>query len=637
LLTIYNPRMATRRSASPQDATEDLSDLMGEEEATALAGAPADGYDETPPINPEDLEPVAPPFTMGEEDQGTDPFGYEPAADGNAWANPLGVTDASVSKAQEAARVMREANASLLIHRIEPTEHAGMRTAGYIKRFRAPFSIQDAQVWCADNRGGGRYRYWIMDGGNTIRGGGTFECEGYPKSPEEIKEAQTKTAHFDQQAAMRGDRERELESQLSNERMDRMMQMMMQQRREDQAEMRRLVEKMSDRPAAPSMTDQLAPLLTALSPVLAKLVDRPAPAPPPDHFKEIAVLVERFQSESTRTQREMMERMGKPEKSEQMLYKMLETVMQKQLGVGNHDPMAAVNTAFDKVLPGVVGKILNMATDKALGQGEEEKELTPRFMAEKAASLIENAVDKIAGAKQAQAQAQAQAGPQPVAMIPQGHPLPPGAVPGQPQPVEGWPFDAQEAQQPVQPVTPTAPVPAQAYPAEANPAPPVQQPQPAQPQEQSHVNPEVFAKAIEFLNAGQSGEDLAVWVDDNNEGSRLLSKEAIDYLEGTAPFYLVPFIIEAAPPELAQAFTDPRAKQILTDFCDWFYNTEDIPEGEEEGASPVLGLPPEPAPVAPAPEVNAAPVAVEAAPVHEVETPAPTAAPSAPAPETPNA
>jgi hypothetical protein len=222
-------------------------------------------------------------------------------------------------------------------------------------------------------------------------------------------------------------------------------------------------------------------------------------------------------------------------------------------------------------------------------------------------------------------------------MIPQGHPLPPGAVPGQPQPVEGWPFDAQEAQQPVQPVTPTAPVPAQAYPAEANPAPPVQQPQPAQPQEQSHVNPEVFAKAIEFLNAGQSGEDLAVWVDDNNEGSRLLSKEAIDYLEGTAPFYLVPFIIEAAPPELAQAFTDPRAKQILTDFCDWFYNTEDIPEGEEEGASPVLGLPPEPAPVAPAPEVNAAPVAVEAAPVHEVETPAPTAAPSAPAPETPNA
>ena len=413
--------MATKRkTAQPQDETDDLSEMLSEDHANALAGAPADGYDESGPVNPEDLEPTA-PFQLDEEEGMADPFGFEPAADANAWAEPLGVTDASVSKAQEAARVMREANASLLVHRIEPTEHAGRRTAGYSKRFRAPFSIQDAQVWCAENRGGGRYRYWIMDGGNTIRGGGTFECEGYPKSPDEIKEASSRSAQFDQQAAQRGERERELEGALANERMDRMFQMMNQQRREDQTEMRRMMEKLSERPAAPSVTDQLAPLLTALSPVLAKLVDRPAPAAPPDHFKEIAILVERFQAESSRSQREMMERLSKPEKSEQMLYKMLETVMAKQLGVGSHDPMAAVNTAFDKVLPGVVGKILNMATDKALGAGqEEEKELTPRFMAEKAASLIENAVDKIAGAKQAQAQAQQPYPVQPVAGIPYG-------------------------------------------------------------------------------------------------------------------------------------------------------------------------------------------------------------------------
>lgn len=593
--------MATKRkAAAPQDQTEDLSDLMSEEEATALAGAPADGYDEQPPVAPEELEPVA-PFGFDDDADEHDPFGFERPSTPD-WAQPLGISDQSVSKAQEAARVMREANATLLVHRIEPQEYQGMRTGGFIKRFPTPFSIQDAQVWCSENRGGGRYRYWIMDGGNTIRGGGTFEVEGHPKSPDEIKQAEAKQVQVDQHAQLRSDRERELERQLGDERMDRMMQMMMQQRREDQVEMRRMMEKIADRPTPPSASESLAPILTALAPVLVKVMDRPQPPPPPDHFKEIAVLVERFQSESARGQREMLERLSRPEKSEQMLYKMLEAVMQKQLGVGGHDPMAAVNTAFDKVLPGVVGKILNMATDKALGQQDEEKELTPRYIAEKASGLIENAVEKITAARNPQP-------PQPV-MMP-GHPvaaLPPGAIPGQPMPgqapIQGWPFEAQAppgapsapgpqptpAPMPVPPGPPTVghtgPHP-DPYGQTAPPPPPSAAP----PSENQHVHPEVFQKAIECLQAGHTGEDLAVWVDDHNDGNRLLSREAIEYLENTQPFYLTPFLIEAVPPELQPYFQDPRAKQIVSDFCDWFYNTE--PDDDAEAPSPVLGLTPQ--------------------------------------------
>jgi hypothetical protein len=120
----------------------------------------------------------------------------------------------------------------------------------------------------------------------------------------------------------------------------------------------------------------------------------------------------------------------------------------------------------------------------------------------------------------------------------------------------------------------------------------------AQPQ---HVHPDIFAKAVEFLQTGQSGEDLAVWADDHNEGFKLLSKDAIEYLENTQPFYLVPFILEAAPPELAPHLDNPHAKQMISDFCDFFYNSEDPPDGEDAEATPPEAAAP---PASPAPEVT---------------------------------
>lgn len=653
--------MTTKRRSRSRKPADDQPDDEGisEEEAEALAGAPAEGESELPPLDVENLQPFPPeaeedlsrPFAPEALQQ---PFQYEDELES------MGVRDDSVQKAQDASSIMREANAHLLLHRVEPSEYRGLRTRGFIRKFHAPFSIEEAQVWAAENRGGGKYRYWIYDGRNVIRGGSTFEISGNPKSPEEIIEAENVAATKTQRGEGDRERERDLERQLGDERMDRMMQMMMQQRREDQAENRRMMEKLADAAQKPerNAAADWAPVIAALAPIMVKVLEKPEPPPPPpDHFKEIAVLQERFQTEMIRMSRDQMEQRGKPDKHEMMMTKMMEAMMQKSLGIGQHDPMAGINLALDTVLPGLVKKLTNVAVDKAIGgDKEEDKELSPRFIAEKVADLVKDTTEKFTNRGAPQAPPPGYGPPQaPPQMLP-----PPGTAPGHPSaPIDGWPMtgpptteevppqqmahDAMQAP-PGQPqvqqvqinpgetkggitnnsneplfinmaVDPNQPPPAAApmpMPAGAPPmdAPPPTAPAPVGPPEGEtppHVHPDVFTKAIEFLNSGQSGEDLAVWADENNQGNRLLSNMAIEYLENTAPFYLVGYIIEAAPPELASAFENPAAKQLVSDFCDFYYNSEDGPE--------------EPEPVAAA-----------------AEAPAPdTAAPPAPESETPDA
>jgi hypothetical protein len=634
--------MATKRKRAKRSKPkeEDPSeDGISEEEAEAMAGAPADGEDEMPPMDIEHLTPFPEVDELPEGDEEFQGQGMLGGFDYPEELNPLGVRDDSVSKARDAASIMREANASLLLHRVEPSEYRGHRTRGYIKRFHAPFSVEEAQVWAAENRGGGKYRYWIYDGGGTIRGGSTFEIAGTPLTPQEIAEAESAAATKQQPERGDRDRERELESQLANERMDRMMQMMMQQRREDQAETRRLMEKLADSSKNQrSSVEEWAPLIAALAPVLTKVLEKPEPPPPPpDHFKELAVLQERFQTEMMRLNRDQLEKSGKPDRTEAIMLKMLEATMQKSLGIGQHDPMSGINMALDKVLPTLVSKITNIAIDKAAVAGkEEEKDLSPRFIAEKVADLVKDTTDKFAN------RGQQPQGPPPgygPPMAPMA--LPPGTMPGNPSaPIEGWPLTGAPGADVVPPPqqahaamrAPAAPpnaveippgatvggitnngpntlyidpmavteVPAQAptvaapmpEPVTATPVTATPVAAPADTEQPQHVHPDIFAKAVEFLQTGQSGEDLAVWADDNNEGHKLLSKDAIEYLENTQPFYLVPFILEAAPPELAAHLNNPHAKQMISDFCDFFYNSEDPPEGEDAELTPDAAAPP---------------------------------------------
>jgi hypothetical protein len=325
------------------------------------------------------------------------------------------------------------------------------------------------------------------------------------------------------------------------------------------------------------------------------------------------VLQERFQTEMMRLNRDQLEKSGKPDRTEMMMNKMMEAMMQKSLGIGQHDPMSGINLALDKVLPNLVSKITNIAIDKAAGgDKEEEKDLSPRFIAEKVADVVKDATEKFANRGQPQGPPPGYGygyGPQPSMPM-----LPPGAMPGQPSaPVEGWPLTGppeegvvpeqqmahdvmqdheqvieirpgetyngvtnngptslfvpavpdpvQPQHAPVAPTTTDAPSPDAVPVTPTAPVTPEPAPAPA-PEQPPHVHPEIFEKAIEFLQSGQNGEDLAIWVDDNNQGNRLLSKVAIEYLENTAPFYLVSYIIEAAPPELASHFTNPHVGQL---------------------------------------------------------------------------
>ena len=625
--------MATKKRAKKPAPVED-EDGISEEEAEAMAGAPADGEDEMPPMDIENLTPFPDSDDLPEGDLEFQGQGFLGGFDYPEELNPLGVRDDSVAKARDSASIMREANASLLLHRVEPGEYRGHRTRGYIKRFHAPFSVEEAQVWAAENRGGGKYRYWIYDGGGTIRGGSTFEIAGTPLTPQEIADAENTASKPNEDKHDRDrDRERELEAQLSNERMDRFMQMMAQQRREDQAESRRMMEKIieSNNRPQPSAAKEWAPMLAALSPILAEVLKRPEPPPPPpDHFKEIAVLQERFQTEMIRMSRDQMDQRNKPDRHEMMMTKMMEAMMQKSLGIGQHDPMAGINVALDTVLPGLVKKLTNIAVDKAIGgDKEEEKDLSPRFIAEKVADLVKDTTEKFANRG---GRPQPPQGPPPgYGYPPPGVPMiPAGAAAGQPSsPLNGWPFE----QQPPAPPQGAPPnvieigpgqtfsgitnngtnsifieAPTQAAAAQAPGPQPTRAPAPAagpdplaQGPSPSHVAPEVFAKALECLQNGQSGDDLAAWADENNDGHRLLSKMAIEYLENTQPFYLVPFILEAAPPELAPHLNTPQAKQVISDFCDFFYSSEDGPEdGSDDTDTPDTAAPPAtPTPEAP--------------------------------------
>lgn len=658
--------MATKRTRKPAKPSPDVEEEEGlsEEEAEALAGAPAEGEDEMPPLDIEQLTP----FPQVDASEMKRPFaGQELELDYPDELEPLGIRDDSVSKARDASDIMREANANLLLHRVEPSEYRGLRTRGFIRKFHAPFSIEEAQVWAAENRGGGKYRFWIYDGGGVIRGGSTFEIAGNPKTPEEIVASENATAT---KTKGRGDgdrdRERDLERQLGDERMDRMMQMMTQQRREDQAENRRMMEKLAEAAAKPerNTAKDWAPLLAALSPILIKVLEKPDPPPPPaDHFKDMAILQERFQTEMMRLTRDQIDNKSKPDRHEAMMTKMMETVMQKAMGIGQHDPMSGINMALDKVLPTLISKITNIALDKAAGGGkEEERDLSPRFIAEKVAELVKDTTEKFANRNQPQAPPPGYGPP------PQGYPPmlpPPGTAAGQPStPVDGWPMTGPPTAEEVPPqqmahdamhgpppgaapptetppgqpqsimippgqtwngitntgtdpiyVDPNTPAPTVAAPVAPAPAPAVAPDAPPAPgtapsgEEPPHVHPDIFAKAIEMLNSGQTGEDLAVWTDEHNDGNKLLSKVAIEYLENTAPFYLVGYIIEAAPPDLAPAFENPAAKQLVSDFCDFFYNSED---GPEEPEAPADATAPAPAPTpAPTPEAAAPPASPE--------------------------
>lgn len=602
--------MATKRKKRNKASDEldlDAEGTISEEEAQALAGAPADGEDESPPIAPEQLQFPGLGDTDDDDDLGG-PFGLDPQRP--EWAQSLGVRDDSVSRAQEASEVMREANASLLLHRTEPTDWHGHNVGGFIKRFYSPFSLHDVQSWAAENRGGGKYRYWIIDGSQRIRGGGTFPISGDPKIGDEVKRAEQREQEREREHQRDGgassDRTRELERQLADERLDRMMQMMAQQRREDQAEMRRLMEKISDdRSNRPDMMSAIAPVLASLAPVLQELVRKQPPPPPPDHFKELAVMQERFQTEMMRFNREMLEKGKKPDRTEEMMARAFEVMVKKSMGVGEHDPMRTVNNVLEQVLPNLVSSITDMAIDKALGGGDDKpKELTPLFIAEKVADLVKDTTEKITSGRGR--------APQAPPALPPGYPPqgympgpPPGAYAAPPPQVEGWPITGN--QEPSAPAPAPAASPAMAPPTVAPPPPgaPASPPRarPAPPEQPSHVASEVFQKAAEFLQAGKSGEDLAVWVDDHNDGNRLLSRMALQYLEETAPFYLTPYIIEAAPPELAPVFDDPRAKQMLSDFCDFFYNSEPADDdGSDDAEGDDAGGDDTDAPAAPAPQ-----------------------------------
>jgi hypothetical protein len=513
-------------------------------------------------------------------------------------ANPE--MDDSINKAKFNNDLAREWAASAELYRDEPEEYKGHRTKGYIRKFAAPFSLEEIRKWAKDFRGGGKYKVLCYDGGHVLRTRSTFSVEGNPMLQSEIEAAEHVAKKHDKEEDRESySRERELERRLNEEKMDRMFSQFATMQREQNDRFERVLERLADKPKSNPAADW-GPVLTALAPVLVEFVKKPAPTPPPDHFADVANLVEKLENDRQRSMNKMMDELKSSGKGS-MENRVFELLLQNSLGNKN-DPNKAIVKALDQTLPTIFSKLTQFAIDKGMqGDKEDDGEITPKYIAEQLMGVVKPLVDKggIPGMEVPQQdpyahlqqppqmpmpQPMQQPMPMPHQMpMPQGPPA--GSVPvGQMPPgtLSGDPFGGSTTLSQHGPSVPPPPASEPNLP-EGSVAPQAPQPQaPMADQLPQHpdISAEVFIKAIEYMQVGKTGDELAHDVEEVNDGFPFISKRALGFLESMQPHFFVPHVLQAVPPQLAPHFHTPQGQQFILSFCNWFYDTDDSPDEE---------------------------------------------------------
>lgn len=586
----------TRRKMQPEPAPEPMGPPEGDDEEVVIDGQPealgpdgdpdeGEGDEEDVPVEGQPFAPQEPPpeprrRRAPRQVAPDDGMRKEPPPPFVGGVEPEDF--ASTERAAHNLAAAREVAAVAELYRIEPEDFHGQRTKGFIRKFPSPFDVVQIKDWARQHRGGGKYRLIVYNGAHRAVTSGTFDIEGDPLTSEQQEAVQHVARQHAQQQAQDAyaapspraphagpfhdsDRERDLERRLAEERSERMAMTMQQQNAQMMqaftAQMTALIAKVADQPRTPAI--DLPALATALAPVLAEMVKRPAPVAAVDHTKDIVGTIQ-----------PMLAALIAGTKGETTNDKILNTLLAKALERPNNDSLAI--DALKKTMPAIMETLMKSAMIAGGAKSPdkpEEEEFGPKYLAEKAMDMLGRAISQ-RGAPQGAAPAPGFSGAGGAAPA-LGAPVGTQGTPHVHPTMTGDPFAG----------NPGVIVPRNAA-ATPTPAQPAAVAQPAAAAASSDFAPDLFARALAALNAGKQGSQFAdeimeVAEDENTPPKAkdgLLSPRAVAFL-GSMPAPqaagLVLHDIQTAGNPAVTSLLDPIGQAFVLDFCRWF-------SGEEE-------------------------------------------------------
>jgi len=560
---------------------EDPATEEGEFEGDDMQVAP-DGYDH-PDADHDQHDPDA--AGGGNELRGIDPDELDEHTRARVLERAGGKLDDSLYDAQRDILQERELASRAIVYRDWPEEWQGTTIKGRVRMWRSPFTLVDIEEWLASYRGGGKYRIRLLDGRGRYLDQKILEVEGDPILPGTKEESE---ASAPAQQLANDDRAAALERQLQEERFERRM---TEERARQQIANERMTRALSDVVEAvkekpePEPKTNLVDMAAALGPIAMQFVQMQ---------QANAAAMRELQANqaaaaATAAQAQMTLILTLQEKSEARNIEMLKAMTGKKETLGDaikamadlrkvtgadKDPSQMFNTLMKESVPVLLSTMSRIELHKA-GVREDNQEEQ---------SLTTMLVDRVSGLAEAfmttrTAEPTPGYGQAPVAPTPQQPP--PGvemAPTPQAMPTGGNPVVSPE-QQAAHEASMRAGVPAPAAPQ----APP-------QAQEEAAINPQLFVRAIVYMNEGQAGSALADDIIGEEE------KNATDN-PGASHLYLAPrvvqFLVNTSPegvlavinPHLRndprfQALLDPIGQEFFRDFCLYFSAPEEGGDGD---------------------------------------------------------
>lgn len=537
--------------------------------------------------------PRAPRFTPRHPSEilrDTDPGEMSPGQRASA-ARQLGIApETSLDRAKNEILRRREAASRAILIRLEPAEYRGKKISGQIKKWVAPFSIDEIEDYAREYRGGGKYRIQFFDGNGDFSTSEEFEVEGDPALPGEIEEPETRPKRG-APGAVGEDRAAALERQLQEERFER--RLTEQQARTDTMFERltnaitSVTESVRSKPPEPKadltgLVAQLAPLaLTFLqgqqaAAAAARDAQMAAVQSQADaQQKQTELLLTMQEKAETRMAKVLSELKGKEEPVSALLKNLGD--LKKVIG-GNDDPIKVIRDTIPAILKTHMEMISKIELHKAGVGSDKEETLAERIVG----SMTELA-------EQVLPQMLTRPTTQPVA--PYGTPTTP-ALPAPQQPAapttpRGGGTVVTPEQQAAHELAEKANKAAKAAATPvvgAPPAPPTPLQQALGQLASFGIAPEVFNRALAYLADGKGGDDFAhdcateeEAYQKQNPGKALfflpkflayVSRTKAETVVSMLTPYLQPF------PEVAP-LTDAVGQAFLLEFCRYFSEPED--------------------------------------------------------------
>lgn len=544
--------------------------------------------------------------------------------------------DVSLYRARKNSEDRRDWAKTAELVRLSPEyDDDDVKIAGLLRRFHAPFDDVKVRDYALRVHGGGDYAILYYDSQHRIRHRDKFEVGGRPKTARESEDVAAVTpvdvtppapppSGGEERGGANADYERRLADMEHRHAMERMEQV-------HRDEIRRLEDRLEKSAAAPKSNgtvELVAALGTLLAPFAPAIVEK-LTTKGDDKVERMLQFMKETNADTKQTIKELLAEKKGSDPLQNAASKMLDLAIASQLAP-KKDPEQMMFSMMEKMIPHLTERALDIAT---MNMGDKDEESGPMKMLEKFGDMVKPLLaGRMPGG--------------PASALPMASPYPyppmiqPAAAAPAPQPTPGvYPYThmappppgpaAPQTRAPAGPASAMPPQPMAPQPMAPQPMAPTQAPAPAAPgqpgpgtvvsgNDEYDIHPQLFVLALQWLNAGKDGSELAHWVDDELEkiekgetqGPRLLTPTAIEYLETMQPAAIIDHFFAAAPPELLQPFLDPQgrlaphARSFVLEFMEFFFSDDtdsgDAAEGDAPATAPPQPVTASPAPTAPA-------------------------------------